>query len=192
METGNTTPSAAGLVAADEQDVADDLGGTQSTHAVGCKFQHSPSARTPEKCRTTSHNCVALKQNVLYTNKKTEMRQRSLPHRESSLIARSCKFSLLPRLFTLTRRSAIHAFKASVDRPHRGTLGAGCAQAPFLMRCLAPPETARTRDPRLPGSGALLPWGILTSRRRGGAAAFPVGSGRLLGASPPRTQPRGR
>ena len=35
----NTTPCAAGLVAADEQDVADDLGGTQSTHAVGCKFQ---------------------------------------------------------------------------------------------------------------------------------------------------------
>ena len=25
-------------------------------------FEHSPSAQTPEKCRTTSHDCVALKQ----------------------------------------------------------------------------------------------------------------------------------
>ena len=24
-------------------------------------FEHSPSARTPERCRTTSYDCVALK-----------------------------------------------------------------------------------------------------------------------------------
>ena len=157
-------------------------------------FEHPPSARTPERCRTTSYDCVALK---LYKNKITkklgkEAAKKGWPRRESCLVAQSCRMSSLGRLTTRARRGAIHAFKASVDRPHRGTLGAGCAQAPFLMRCLAPPETARTRDPRLPGSGALLPWGILTSRRRGGAAAFPVGSGRLLGASPPRTQLRGR
>ena len=123
---------------------------------------------------------------------KTEMRQRSLPHRESNLIARSCKFSLLPRLFTLTRRSAIHAFKASVDRPHQGTLGAGGAQAPFPKRCLAPPETAHTMGPRLLGNGGQPPWDIFTSRQRGSAEECPVGSGRLPGASPPRTRPRGR
>ena len=39
-------------------------------------FEHSPSARTPERCRTTSYDCVALK---LYKNKITknlERRQR--------------------------------------------------------------------------------------------------------------------
>ena len=32
-------------------------------------FEHSPSARTPERCRTTSYDCVALK---LYKNKITK------------------------------------------------------------------------------------------------------------------------
>ena len=36
-------------------------------------FEHSPSARTPERCRTTSYDCVALK---LYKNKITKQKTR--------------------------------------------------------------------------------------------------------------------
>ena len=39
-------------------------------------FEHSPSARTPERCRTTSYDCVALKLYKIKSLKNPERRQR--------------------------------------------------------------------------------------------------------------------
>ena len=54
-------------------------------------FEHSPSARTPERCRTTSYDCVALK---LYKNKITQTKNPERRQRKRAGLAGRAVLSL--------------------------------------------------------------------------------------------------